>query len=99
VATDDPLKETMSLLSRLSRAFTGDVPADVIDHAPFSGSRSYDEKLKEAARKYAKPFKCAANGLPREIFDGRDYVTVDTPNAQPPAQPAGKVALKLAGRS
>jgi hypothetical protein len=38
-----------------------------------------DEKLREAQRRYGRPFKCGPSGLPREVWrhDKRSFVVVD----------------------
>jgi hypothetical protein len=66
----------MKLFETLKRHLFGDFDADVIDHAPISGARSYEQKLRDAAAKHGRPFKCAAAGLPRQLFDGHECVTV-----------------------
>lgn len=59
----------MNLLTTIKRALTGDVgePA-LLDHVPVSGAPDWRaEKLKAAAERHGKPFRCAADGLPREL--------------------------------
>lgn len=57
-----------SISQAIGRAFVGDPgEPDVLDFVPVTGSTDWrTEKLAEAAEKYGKPFKCSADGLPRE---------------------------------
>jgi hypothetical protein len=91
----------MNLIDRITRAFSGDVPADVIDFAPVNADESaqerYAAKLKRAADKYGKPFKCAANGLPREVMSQPGVYDALKPRgslAQTPAQTPAQPTLK-----
>lgn len=68
------------------RAFVGD-PGEpqVIDHLAVSGGPDWrDAKLKAAAQKYGRPFKCADGSVPREIIvDGK--ITTLRPGEKPRA--------------
>lgn len=68
----------MSLLQTIIRAFIGD-PGDpfTLDHVPAKALEDSavdwrDEKVRKAAERYGKPFKCAADSVPRERLVGRD---------------------------
>jgi hypothetical protein len=69
----------MSLIRSFIRMFVigdhGDPP--VVDHIPVTGTPDWRAaKLKDAATKYGRPFKCAASELPREVHNGeREFVT------------------------
>lgn len=64
----------MSWLSKLLRGDPGD--PDLLDHVPVKAAPDWRaEKLKEAAKRYGKPFECAVEGLPRKVRkEGVDIV-------------------------
>lgn len=68
------------------RAFVGD-PGEpqLVDHVAVSGGPDWrNEKLKTAAQKYGRPFKCADSSVPREIIvDGK--ITTLRPGEKPKA--------------
>jgi hypothetical protein len=76
----------------LSKLFSNDAGEPVeLDHvrAPASanGAARHAAKLAEAARRYGKPFKCAGDGIPREVFkDGRDKVVMGSNVTRLPAR-------------
>lgn len=69
-------------MNRFFRMFSMDQGEPVtLDHVPLheAPNHRHQEKLAEAARRHGKPFKCASDGLPRELLkDGRDLVTIGT---------------------
>lgn len=69
----------MSLFTSIKRAFIGD-PGEptTLDHVPVSGTSDWREaKLAEAARRYGKPFKCAGDGVLRQVRkQGVDVIVV-----------------------
>lgn len=90
----------MKLLSAIRRHVLGDFEPELLDHAPVSGTASYEQKLRAAAMKFGRPFKCSADGLPREVFKRDEtgtyrYVAVDMPDATPTAPPV-KPTLRIA---
>lgn len=60
------------LYASIVRALVGDPgEPDVLDFVPVTGTHDWrEEKLKAAAEKHARPFKCGPNGLPRERMKG-----------------------------
>lgn len=76
----------MSLFNTIIRAFVGD-PGDpfTLDNVPVKaleiGADWRDEKVKEAAERYGKPFKCAADGVPRERYTLDRQIEVVRPKA------------------
>lgn len=69
----------MNILDRIVRALRGARPdaESSNDHLPYERFDWREPLLVEAARKYGKPFKCAADELPREvILGGKDVVVV-----------------------
>jgi hypothetical protein len=87
-----------ALQQAIARAFTGD-PGDpsLIDHVPVVSERDWrEEKLAQAAAKYGKPFRCAADGLPREVFKDCKF-TVTRPLAS--VTPLEKAPKRRAGKS
>jgi hypothetical protein len=66
----------MKLLKAIKRAFIGD-PGDptILDHVPTKAEVDWrDAKVKAAAVKLGRPFKCGPNGVPRErmVWKGAD---------------------------
>lgn len=65
----------------LARIFSTD-PGEptLLDHvrvaASDNGPARHEAKLAEAARRYGKPFKCAGDGVPREVQRDGHFVTV-----------------------
>ena len=67
----------MKILSHLVHAFKGTRSEDSNDYVPYETFDWREPLLVEAARKYGKPFKCAAHELPREVMlGGKDVVVV-----------------------
>lgn len=67
----------MSVFGTIKRALIGD-PGDpaVLDHVPVTGAQDWREaKLVEAAKRHGRPFKCAGDGVPREVLLGSDTVS------------------------
>lgn len=63
----------MKLLDALKRALLGDYEALTLDHVPTEAMNDWRaERVKLAAVRFGKPFKCAADGVPRERFVGTE---------------------------
>lgn len=64
----------MSVFDRLLRALGLDSPDMTLDHVPAKALEDVadwrDAKVRAAAERHAKPFKCAADSVPRERFVG-----------------------------
>lgn len=79
----------MNPLRALLRMFSADSAGDpcLLDHVPVSGAPDWREtKLKAAAERHGKPFRCAADGLPRERIESGTPVVVG--EAAPKKRPA-----------
>jgi hypothetical protein len=82
----------MSIFERISRVFT-ETPS-----APQAKERSLEllaasetvdwrkEQLAAAAKKYGRPFKCAADDMPREVFVGGRYVVAVDAGSEVPGR-------------
>lgn len=77
----------MTLSERIARFFLGSIADDpmTLDHVAVPGGPDWrEEKLKAAAQKYGRPFKCADSSVPREIIvDGK--ITTLRPGEKPKA--------------
>ena len=97
-----------SIQQAIVRAFVGD-PGDpeVVDFCPVTGATDWrTEKLAEAAEKYGRPFKCAADFVPHErmaapateatapIYEPVPAITAPTDD---PTNKPVRGALRLAG--
>lgn len=65
----------------LSRFFS---PADP-EPAPRRKRDWRTKALEKAAERYAKPFKCGATNMPREVFRGKEKVIADSPEIPQPS--------------
>ena len=83
----------MKIIKRLMRALRSkavhpyDLTRYVIDHVPVDARDDWRKtKLAAAARKHGKPFKCAVDGLPREVLlISRNAVNADATEVTPEA--------------
>ena len=78
----------MSILKGVIRAFSRENPtrydesSHIIDHVPISSGHEWRrQRLIEAAQKHGKPFKCAADNMPREVWVGGKALIVEAQHA------------------
>lgn len=73
----------MHFFRRIYARFSRD--PEVLDHVPVT--RTWQEgwtlKLQLAAHRHGKPFKCAADGLPRQVCRYGMWVVADAPESNP----------------
>jgi hypothetical protein len=63
------------LFQALKRSSSNDDERHNLDHVPLPASHDWrKQRLAEAAQRHGKPFKCAADGMPREIMVGRNAI-------------------------
>ncbi len=69
------------MLDLLKRWWSSSIPAPVIlDHVPVGEGSDHRKKLKAAARKYGRPFKCGAHGIPHEVLPSRQQQKTPRPS-------------------
>ena len=78
----------MSILKGVIRAFTRETPtrydesSHILDHVPISPEHEWRrQRLIEAAQKHGKPFKCAGENMPREVWVGGKALIVEAQHA------------------
>lgn len=71
-------------MSWLTRIFTTAAEPETLDFVPVASAPDWrEEKLKEAAKRHGRPFKCAADGLPRETTKDGIRTIVGVTNIHP----------------
>ena len=78
----------MGILKGVIRAFRRETPtrydesSHILDHVPISSGHEWRrQRLLEAAQKHGKPFKCAGQDMPREVWVGGKALIVEEQHA------------------